>query len=393
MEELLEQLQQKLDIWQDVTDEGILESIDELILSGKWNRCLTLQEKESLRRKLFFAVRRLDVLQDLLEDEEVTEIMVNGWRNIFIEKHGKIQKWDKTFTSEEKLYDVISQIAARCNRVINASSPVMDARLENGDRVSAVLAPVALNGPILTIRRFSEKPITMIRLVQWEAISREAAEFLITLVKGKYSILIGGSTGSGKSTLLGALSGYIPPDERIITIEDNAELQIQGIENLVRLEAKSANLEGNREVTIRDLIKTSLRMRPTRVIVGEVRQEESFDLIQCCNTGHMGSMSTLHANSTKDIVSRLEMMTLTGIEVPLEAIRRQIAAAFDIFVYVGRMLDGSRKVLEIAEVIGYEDGEVQIQPLFRYEDSLKKVSELKDRERFEKAERCYECRL
>lgn len=374
-------------------DEEILEMIDELILSQSRKYYLPLQEKHRLRRELYFAVRKMDILQELLEDPEITEIMVNGWDCIFIEKYGRIQKCSKTFSSEEKLYDVIQQIAARCNRVINASHPIMDARLENGDRVSAVIAPVALNGPILTIRRFSEKPVTLSRLVQWGSLSKEAAEFLITLVRGRYSILIGGSTGSGKSTLLGALSGYIPSDERIITVEDNAELQIQGIENLVRLEVKMANLEGSREITIRDLIKTSLRMRPSRVIVGEVRQEESFDLIQCCNTGHMGSMSTLHANSTNDMVSRLEMMVITAQNIPLESIRRQIAAGFDIFIYVGRMNDGSRKVQEIAEVVGYEDGEVKLCPLYRLKDQLLRVGKLQDTERFLKAEAMYENRL
>ncbi|MGI6095215.1 MAG: CpaF family protein [Lachnospiraceae bacterium] len=377
----------------ELTDEEILEMIDDLILSQNRNCYLSLQQKHRLRRELFFAVRKMDVLQELLEDPEVTEIMVNGWQCIFVEKFGRIQKYDKKFTSEEKLYDVIQQIAARCNRMINASHPIMDARLENGDRVSAVIAPVALNGPILTIRRFSEKPVTLSRLVQWGSLSREAAEYLITLVRGKYSILIGGSTGSGKSTLLGALSGYIPREERIITIEDNAELQIQGIENLVRLEVKTANMEGNQEITIRDLIKTSLRMRPSRVIVGEVRQEESFDLIQCCNTGHMGSMSTLHANSTRDMVSRLEMMVLTGMDIPLEAIRKQIAAGFDIFIHIGRMGDGSRKILEIAEVTGYVQGEVRMQPLFQLKEQLIQVGELQDNERFCKAEEVYENRL
>lgn len=369
-EKLRKSLMEQLDMTREVSDEEILEFIDELVLKCAREQFLTLKIKAKLRQELFYSVRKLDVLQELIDDNSVTEIMVNGWQHIFYEKEGRIFPWKKAFTSEDKLNDVIGQIVAKCNRVINASKPIVDARLDNGDRVNIVISPAALNGPILTIRRFPQSPITLERLIQLQSITREAAEFLIAMVQSRYSILIGGSTGSGKSTFLGALSHCIPVDERIITIEDNAELQIQGIPNLVRLEAKAANMEGNPEITIRDLIKTSLRMRPSRIIVGEVRLEEAIDLLQACNTGHDGSMSTVHANSTEDMVSRLEMMVLMGLALPLEAIRRQIASGFDLFIHLGRLRDKSRKVLDISEVVGYESGEVKLSTLFRFQEGI-----------------------
>ena len=287
----------------------------------------------------------------------------------------------------EKLEDVIQQIVGRCNRIVNEASPIVDARLENGARVNVVIAPVALNGPILTIRRFSDRPITMEKLLQLGSLTRECAEFLKKLVQARYSILIGGGTGSGKTTFLGALSEYIPKDERIITIEDNAELRLQGIENLVRLEAKAANLEGGRDITIRDLIKSALRMRPDRILVGEVRAEEAIDMLQALNTGHEGSLTTAHANSTKDMLSRLETMVLMGMDLPLEAIRRQIASGLDILVHLGRMRDRSRKVLEITEVLGYENGEVRLGRLYQWEEEqgLVKVGELVHTEKLSRA--------
>ena len=348
---------------------------------------ISLNEKLQLRQELFYSVRKLDVLQELIEDETVTEIMVNGPDAIFVERGGRLGKWDKSFTSREKLEDVIQQIAGRCNRVINESMPIVDARLENGARVNAVISPVALNGPILTIRRFPDTPITMDRLIALGSLTCECARFLKALVRARYSIVIGGGTGSGKTTFLGALSDYIPEDERIITIEDNAELKIQGVENLVRLEAKMANMEGAVSVSIRDLIKTALRMRPDRIVVGEVRGGEAVDMLQALNTGHEGSLSTAHANSARDMLSRLETMTLMGVDLPLEAIRRQIASGVDILIHLGRMRDKTRKVLEITEVCGYEKNEIITRTLFRREEDLGlvQVSELLNREKLARA--------
>lgn len=296
-------LMEKLDLARELSDEEILEEIDTLILEKMRDSCLSLKEKVQLRQELFHSVRKLDVLQELIEDETVTEIMVNGPDAIFVERAGKLSRWEKTFTSGEKLEDVIQQIVGKCNRVVNESMPIVDARLENGARVNAVVRPVALNGPILTIRRFPDTPITMEKLIALGSLPVECAEFLKALVRAKYSMVIGGGTGSGKTTFLGALSNFIPSDERLITIEDNAELKIQGIENLVRLEAKMANTEGASSVTIRDLIKTALRMRPDRIVVGEVRGGEAVDMLQALNTGHEGSLSTAHANSAEDMLS------------------------------------------------------------------------------------------
>lgn len=374
-------LMEKLDMSREMTDREILDEIDQLILNRMRDSYISLNEKLQLRQELFYSVRKLDVLQELIEDETVTEIMVNGPDAIFVERGGRLGKWDKSFTSREKLEDVIQQIAGRCNRVINESMPIVDARLENGARVNAVISPVALNGPILTIRRFPDTPITMDRLIALGSLTCECARFLKALVRARYSIVIGGGTGSGKTTFLGALSDYIPEDERIITIEDNAELKIQGVENLVRLETKMANMEGAVSVSIRDLIKTALRMRPDRIVVGEVRGGEAVDMLQALNTGHEGSLSTAHANSARDMLSRLETMTLMGVDLPLEAIRRQIASGVDILIHLGRMRDKTRKVLEITEVCGYEKNEIITRTLFRREEDLElvQVSELFNR--------------
>ena len=325
------------------------------------------------------------VLQELLEDTSITEIMVNGYQHIFVERNGRIERYGKSFTSAEKLEDVIQQIVGRCNRVVNEQNPIVDARLENGDRVNVVMKPVALNGPILTIRRFPEQAVTMEFLVSIGSITKEAAEFLQALVRTRYSMMIGGATGSGKTTFLNALSAYIPKGDRIITIEDNAELQIQGVENLVRLEAKEANLESGTEITIRDLIRAALRMRPNRVIIGEVRGAETFELLSALNTGHAGSLSTAHANSVKDMISRLETMVLMGVQLPLEAIRRQIASGIEILVHLGRGEDGSRRVEEIAEITGMEEDEIKTVSLFRreYGRGLQKTGELVHREKLE----------
>lgn len=380
-------LMEKLDLARELTDEEILEEIDTLILERMRDSCLSLKEKVQLRQELFHSVRKLDVLQELIEDETVTEIMVNGPDAIFVERAGKLSRWEKTFTSGEKLEDVIQQIVGKCNRVVNESMPIVDARLENGARVNAVIRPVALNGPILTIRRFPDTPITMEKLIALGSLPAECAEFLKTLVRARYSMVIGGGTGSGKTTFLGALSNFIPSDERLITIEDNAELKIQGIENLVRLEAKMANTEGATSVTIRDLIKTALRMRPDRIVVGEVRGGEAVDMLQALNTGHEGSLSTAHANSAEDMLSRLETMTLMGVDLPLEAIRRQIASGVDILIHLGRMRDKSRKVLEITEICGFEDHEIKTRTLYQWQEGkgLVQIASLLNREKLIRA--------
>lgn len=381
-QELMRELDQEAE-WSDVQ---ILEKIDDLVLLRTRRSSLTVNEKEQLRKELFYSVRKLDILQELLEDDQVTEIMVNGYENIFLEKQGKRMRWDRKFVSKEKLEDVIQQIAGKCNRVINENFPIVDARLENGSRVNAVVYPVALEGPILTIRRFPDHPITMEWLLKQESITMEAAEFLERAVAAGYSIFIGGGTSSGKTTFLNALSNYIPKDERIITIEDSAELQIQGIDNLVRLEAKPANMEGNKEITIRDLIRTALRMAPDRIVVGEIRGAEAIDLLQAWNTGHSGSLGTAHANSSKDMISRVETMVLMGMSLPLEAVRRQIASGIDLMVHLGRQKDKSRKVLEITEVLGYENGEVKLQTLFQWDKDirgLRKINALYHKEKME----------
>jgi len=381
---LMEELENSIEL----TDEDILEKIDELLLGSGKEGYIPLKEKVRLRQELFDSVRKLDVLQELIDNPKVTEVMVNGYQTIYVEKDGRMNRWEKSFTSKEKLEDVIQQIAGQCNRVVNENKPIVDARLSNGSRVNVVVSPIALNGPILTIRRFPDEPITMERLIQLGSITREGAKFLENLVTSGYSILIGGGTSAGKTTFLNALSNYIPKDERIITIEDNAELQIQGVENLVRLEAKEANMEGNRAITIRDLIKTALRMRPNRIVVGEVRGEEAIDLLQAWNTGHDGSLGTAHANSASDMISRMETMVLMGMSLPLPAIRRQIASGIDIMVHLGRMRDKKRRVLEIVEVIGLCNGEVVLSPLYSWDDEKEQLMfrhKLQDTRKLERA--------
>lgn len=374
----------KLDVSRDLSDREILEEIDRLLERRAARQ--TLRERIVLRNELFCSVRKLDVLQELIEDDTVTEIMVNGPDSVFIERDGRLIRWDKSFTSREKLEDVIQQIAGRCNRVINESRPIVDARLENGARVNAVIAPVALNGPILTIRRFPDQPLTLEDLIARKSLTEECAEFLKKLVRARYSIVIGGGTGSGKTTFLGALSEFIPADERIITIEDNAELRLLELPNLVRMEAKEANTEDGRGVTIRDLIRTALRMRPDRVIIGEVRGAEAVDLLQAFNTGHEGSLCTAHANSCRDMLSRLETMVLMGIDLPLEAIRHQIASGVDILVHLGRMKDKSRRVMEVTEVCGMKEGEILLKPLFlRKEGGLMQVGQPENKEKLLRA--------
>lgn len=366
--QLRETLAASIDYSREISDEEMQELIDELLIREGKKQSLTLTEKECLRKELFHAVRKLDVLQELIDDTDITEIMINGPEHIFIEKKGRLTYSDLKFESKEKLNDVIQQIVAACNRVVNEASPIVDARLENGARVNVVLSPIALNGPIVTIRRFPDKPIAMEDLISFGSIPEEVCRWLRDLVQARYNIFISGGTGSGKTTFLNALSNYIPREERIITIEDSAELQILNIPNIVRLETRNANVEGCREITIRELIKSSLRMRPDRIIVGEVRGGEAFDMMQCLNTGHDGSMSTGHANSSKDMLSRLENMILMGMDLPLSAIKQQIASGIDIIIHLGRLRDKSRKVLEIVEVLGFEDGEIKLKPLYRFEE-------------------------
>ncbi len=381
-----------MDMSRELEDEEVAELIHEVLREAAKEEYLPLEKQIYLSRRLFHSLRKLDVLQELIEDESVTEIMINGVEDIFVEKNGRICRSDKRFISEAKLGDVIQQIVSGTNRYVNELSPIVDARLEDGSRVNVVLKPVALNGPIMTIRRFPKEKVTMEQLIAWGSLSGEAARFLEMLVKAKYNIFVSGGTGSGKTTFLNVLSDYIPKDERIITIEDNAELQIKGVPNMVRLEARNANLEGEGAVTIRDLIKSALRMRPDRIIVGEVRGDETVDMISSAMlNGHSGSMSTGHANSPADMLNRLETMMMMGIDLPLTAIQRQIASALDIIVHLGRMRDKSRKVFEITEVLDYADGKIWLRTLYQYQEegvengkikgTLMKVEELARRDK------------
>ncbi|HEX3022977.1 MAG TPA: CpaF family protein [Lachnospiraceae bacterium] len=364
---LKEKVLEQLILTKDAQDNKLLEEVDKVILEEGRQSYISIDEKVRLRTELFNTLRRLDVLQELIEDKEITEIMINGSSTIFIEKSGRIMRYQKEFESDSRLEEVIQAIVSKTNRIVNESSPIVDARLEDGSRVNVVLPPIALNGPVVTIRKFPEKPIDMEGLITLGAITQEAVEFLKLLVKARYNIFISGGTGSGKTTFLNALSNFIPEDERIITIEDSAELQIRNITNLVRLECRNANLEGKNEITIRDLIKSSLRMRPDRIILGEVRDAAAIDLLAAYNTGHDGSLSTGHANSTLDMISRLEALVLQGADMPLQAIRKQIGSAIDIIIHLGRLRDKSRKVLEISEVIGAVSGEVRMNVLYQFQ--------------------------
>lgn len=379
------ELAQELENTWEVSDDEVLEIIDRLLLKESKSTYLPIVRLEELRMELFRSLRKMDVLEELLENDSITEIMVNRWDQIFIEQDGKLFPWEKSFSSPEKLEDVIGQIASRCNRVINTLQPVVDSRLPGGERVNAVIPPVALDGPVLTIRKFPREPITMEKLLELDSLTPEAADFLKKAVEAGYTILIGGGTGSGKTTFLNALSQYIPRDQRVITIEDNAELQLQGIPNLVRLECRQANIEKSQEITIGDLLKTCLRMRPSRIIVGEVRSQEAAQLLQAVNVGNDGSMSTIHANTCQDMVSRLETMVLMGIQLPIPVIRRQIASGFDLFIHLGRQRDKSRKVLEISEIKGMDGEELKLNPLFIRNTTLEKTGEMIHREKFRKA--------
>lgn len=388
-ESIRNDLSNRLSDLRGISDEELYEMIDELIASKEKEYRLSLRPKLKLRNSLFDSFRRLDILQELLDDKDITEIMVNGKEDIFIEKKGRSIRLNKRFKSNEQLEDMIQQIVSEVNRVVNVSSPIADARLKDGSRVHIVLPPVSLVGPIITIRKFPEV-ISMERLILLEAINKEASDFLKKLVRAGYNIFISGGTNSGKTTFLNALSAYIPDDERVITIEDSAELQLKHIKNIVRLEAKPANIQGEKAVSIADLIKASLRMNPSRIVVGEVRGAEALDMLQAMNTGHDGSLSTGHGNSPKDMLSRLETMVLSAADLPLAAIRSQISSAVDIMIHLGRLRDKSRKVLSIAEVGDCINGEIKLNRLYEFREQkesrmdkvvgeLKKLSELENK--------------
>ncbi len=354
----------RFDFSRDLSNEEIYSLIDNEIVETGRHQFISLTEKERLRRILFHSIRGYDILQELIDDHEITEIMINGYNNIFIEKNGTLIKSDFEFSSPEKLQDVIQQMVSNVNRRVNEASPIADARLYDGSRVNIVLNPVALNGPAVTIRKFSKSPMNIQNLIDFNSITMEAADYLKQLVLAGYNIFVCGGTGSGKTTFLNALSNFIPATERIITIEDSAELQISNIPNIVRLEARQANTEGKNEITIRDLIRSALRMRPTRLLVGEVRGPEALDMLTAFNTGHDGSMSTGHGNSPKDMLRRMETMVLMGVDMPVSAIKGQIASALDIMIYLGRLRDHSRRVLEITEIADYKNDEIILNPLF-----------------------------
>ena len=362
-----------------ITNEDLEEKIEEKVLEKTKEMFIAVEEKVSIAKRIFSSIRGFGVLDSILEDDEITEVMINGHENIFIEKRGRLTKLNVGFESERRLEDIIHRVVALAGREVNQAEPIVDTRLPDGSRVNVVLPPISLHGPIVTIRKFSKEPMTVEKLIKYGSITQEIADFLQILVKAKYNIFICGGTGSGKTTFLNAMSNFIPKDERVITIEDSAELQIEGIDNLVSLETRNKNSSGKGEVNMTQLIKSSLRMRPERIVVGEVRGGEALDMLQAMNTGHDGSLSTGHANSTKDMLSRLETMVLQGADgLPLDAIRQQIASALDIIIYLSRLRDHSRKTMEITEVVGYENGQIKLNPLYVFEEdensTLDKVS-------------------
>ena len=362
------QVLRELDLTREVPDEEIEDLIARIVSQECREHPISLSQRIYLEKAVFNGLRKLDVLQELVDNPEITEIMVNGHKNIFYEKDGQIHKYPGGFSSEEKMQDVIQQIVGRHNRVVNQSSPIVDTRLADGSRVNIVLSPISIDGSSISIRKFPEHPMEMRQLIRIHSLSEEVAQVLKTLVKARYNIFISGGTGSGKTTFLNALSQYIPDDERIITIEDSAELQLLDAQNLVRLETRNANLDGVQEISVRDLIRSALRMRPDRIIVGECRGGETLDMLAAMNTGHDGSLSTGHANSPRDMLSRLETMVIMGKDLPLPAIRSQIASGIDIIVQLGRLRDRSRKVLEIVELNGVKDGEVQTNTLYKFQE-------------------------
>ncbi len=367
LEDLKRRLVNNIDLSRDLSDEELMRIITQMVTENLNGKSISAGERIKAVKELFNSIRGLDVLQEILEDDTVTEIMVNGPDNIFIEREGRLYKFEGKFSSKEKLLDVIQSMIGQANKRVNEATPIVDSRLPDGSRVNVVLSPVAIDGPVVTIRKFPKTALTIEDLIRMGSITQEAALFLKKLVEAGYNIFISGGTGSGKTTFLNVLSNFIPPGERIITIEDSAELRIEGIENLVSLECRQANVEGENEITIRDLIKTSLRMRPNRIVVGEVRSAEALDMLQAMNTGHDGSLSTGHANSPRDMLTRLETMVLMGTDMPIDAIRAQIASAIEILVHLGRSRDGMRRVLEISEIVGYKDGEIRLEQLFVFD--------------------------
>lgn len=367
-EELQQQIVADIDLSRELSDDELTEIIHQRLVEKGKEIYLSIKEKEFIQKEIFNSIRRLDILQELVEDSTISEIMINGTNHIFVEQNGIIREWERHFESEQKLSDIIQQIAAESNRMVNESSPIVDSRLKDGSRVNAVLPPVSLDGPVVTIRKFPEEVITMKKLIEIGSITSEAAAFLQKMVISGYNIFVSGGTGSGKTTFLNALTNYVPGEERIITIEDSAELQIRNIKNLVRLEVRNTNVEGKNAITIRDLIKSSLRMRPDKIIIGEVRDAAAIDMLQAFNTGHSG-MGTGHANSPSDMLSRLETMVLLGTDIPLLAVRGQIASAIDIIIHLGRLRDKSRRVLEIIEILGCVKGEITTNCLYSFVES------------------------
>lgn len=354
----------EIDCSKELDDNKVLRVIDAVILNVSKEEYISLKERLSIREEVFYSLRRYDILQPLIEDDSISEIMINGTKSIFYEKEGALYQWNKKFTSDEKLEDVIQKIVAKTNRMVNERFPIVDTRLENGSRVNVVLNPIALDGAAVTIRRFPDNPITMEKLVETDSIPFSMSEYLKKSVKNGMNILICGGTGTGKTTFLNALSEFVGSDERIVTIEDSAELQIRTVKNLVRLETRDANTQGIGEINIRTLIKTALRMRPDRLIIGEVRGAEAVDLLQALNTGHSGSLSTIHANSCEDVFSRLETMVLMGLDIPLEAVRRQITSAIQILVHLVRTDKKERKVNRICKLKGYANGEYHMETIY-----------------------------
>lgn len=394
--ELKEEVLEALNLLEEVTDEQVLEVIDKVLKTSALSRAMSLDERCALRLELFHSIRRLDILEELLEDDSVTEIMINGENGIFLEREGNLEAYTGGKISKERLEELVVRITGMSNRMINEASPLADARLGDGSRVHVAISPIALDGIVVTIRKFPKQAITLEELLERESFNSEVAEFLEKAVKAKYNIFVSGSTGSGKTTLLNVLSDFIPKNERIITIEDTAELQIRNVANLVRLEARSSVVEGCKEITIRDLLRASLRMRPDRLVIGEVRGAETVDMLQAFNTGHQGSLSTGHGNSTKDMLYRLETMVLMGMEIPAVAVRRQLASGIDLMIHLGRLRDKRRVLLEISEIAGYENDEIMLNPIFMFEETgvddigkilgtWKKVGELKHKEKLRMA--------
>ena len=378
-ETIREKVISTIDMTREPQEQELHEIIDRIMEEELKEKYLTIKERIKIHKEVFNSIKGLGILEDLLEMDEVTEIMINGRNHIFIEKAGRIIPYDDSIQSEERLQDIIQQIVAKTNRRVNESNPIVDTRLEDGSRVNVVLPPVALDGAVITIRKFAKEKITINQLIKWGTLTREVSDLLEKLVVAGYNIFVSGGTGSGKTTFLNVLSNFIPNEQRVVTIEDSAELQLKSVDNIVRLEARQANSQGENEITIRDLIKTSLRMRPDRIIVGEVRGAEALDMVQSLNTGHDGSMSTGHGNSPKDMLARLETMVLMGADIPLNAIRSQLAAGIDIMVHLARMPDKTRKVIEINEIQEFKDNHIILNKLYCMENGkLKKVGTLKN---------------